>query len=156
VLTMISERHIHSLDRTTGLNMQTTLVGQTKNSNMQEMGETREPMAYDCWTAAQEIAEKYAGVFNRDFWIMYAAKPDVVVKNQIRAAWEVVIKRPINCIVGVLVFHWDNNKKRLLVDTVRSLPYDIPIQEDEMSKDARDYIPTLEKAARESGSILLA
>jgi len=136
--------------------MNTTLVGQTKNSNMQEMGETREPMALDCWTAAQEIAERYAEVFDRDFWILYAAKPDVVVKNQIRAAWEVCIKRPMNCIVGVLVFHWDNKKKKLFVDTVRSLPYDVPIHEDEMSKDVRDYVPTLERAARESGAILLA
>ncbi len=133
----------------------TTLI-LPKNSNMQEMGETREPMARDCWTQAQELAEKYAQVFAHDFWILYAAKPHTQHKNAVVAGWEVVAKRPPKGMVGVLVFRWCHEDQRLTVEPDLCLPYDVPISEDEMSQSSKDYIPTIEKAAKKSGSILLA
>lgn len=140
----------------TGLSMQTTLNGQKRNSNMQEMGETREPMARDCWEDAQKLAENYAGVFKRDFWIMYAAKPHVGQPNTIVAGWEVVAKRPPKPIVGVLVFRWSHADKNLSVEERLSLPYDVPLSEDELSKDPTDFVPSLEGAAKASGSILVS
>lgn len=123
---------------------------------MQQIGETREPMAVDCWEDAQRIAHKYAEEFKKDFWIMYAAKPHVQDRRAIIAGWEISIKRPPQGMLGVLVFKWDNTDRRLSVDTDLSLPYDVPISEVEMSKQEKDYIPTIAEAAKKSNSILLA
>ena len=136
--------------------METTLIGLERNSNMQEMGETREPMARDCWMDAQRLAELYAKSMNHDFWILYAAKPHVNDRNAIIAGWEVIAKRPPHAMVGVMVFKWNNEEKRLEVDTDLCLPYDVPVSETELSRDSKDYIPTIEEAAKKSGSILLA
>lgn len=136
--------------------METTLIGQKRNSNMQEMGETREPMARDCWSDANRIAEMYSKQFNHDFWVLYAAKPHTTIPNRIVAGWEVVAKRPPGAMVGVLVFKWNHQEKRLSVEADISLPYDVPISESELSTDAKDFVPTVAEAAKKSGSILLA
>lgn len=136
--------------------MQTTLIGQKRNSNMQEMGETREPMAKDCWTDANRLAEKYAEKLEGDFWVLFAAKPHVKVSNGIVMGWEVIAKRPPQAMVGVMVFKWNSADKRLEVETDLSLPYDIPISEMELSNRKEDVIVTVAQAAKKSGSILLA
>lgn len=136
--------------------MQTTLIGQKKNSNMQEMGETREPMAFDCWTDAKRLAEMYSKSLKHDFWVLYAAKPHVSMENAIVAGWEVIAKRPPQAMVGVLVFKWSHRNKTLTVEVDLSLPYDIPISDAEMSKNNKDMTPTMAQAAEKSGSILLA
>jgi hypothetical protein len=136
--------------------MQTTLPGQKHNSNMQEMGETREPMARDCWIDAQRLAELYSKQLDRDFWVLYAAKPHVHNKNAIVAGWNVIAKRPPAAMVGVLVFKWSHKEKRLLVESELCLPYDIPLQQEELSKKDSDFAPTVAEAGKRSGSILLA
>ena len=136
--------------------MQTTLIGQKKNSNMQEMGETREPMARDCWADANRLAESYAKKLNRDFWVLHASKPHVRQKNTLVAGWEVIAKRPPRAMVGVLVFKWNNTDKRLEVESDLCLPYDVPISEQEMSSKKEDFVPTIAEAAKKSESILLA
>lgn len=123
---------------------------------MQLMGETREPMARDCWTDANRLAEMYAKTLKRDFWVLYAAKPHVQQNNAIVAGWEVIAKRPPQAMVGVLVFKWDNKDRKLTVETDLSLPYDVPISESELSRDSKDVIATVAAAAKKSGSILLA
>jgi hypothetical protein len=136
--------------------MQTTLVGERRHSGMQEMGETREPMAYDCWQDAKHLAEKYSKKMKHDFWVLFAAKPHVQHKNAIVAGWDIVAMRPSRAMVGVLVFKWTHKDKELTVDMELSLPYDVPICEDELSKYVDDFTPTLATAAKRSGSILLA
>jgi hypothetical protein len=136
--------------------METTLIGQKRNSNMQEMGETREPMARDCWTDAQKLAELYDKSLKRDFWVLYAAKPHVRQSNAIVAGWEVIAKRPPAAMVGVLVFKWSHQQQRLSVEADLSLPYDVPVSDTEMSKSSKDFVPSVENAAKKSGSILLA
>lgn len=136
--------------------METTLIGQKRHSGMQQMGETREPMAGDCWADANRLAEMYAKTLKRDFWVLYAAKPHAHTPNALVAGWEVIAKRPPQAMVGVLVFKWDNKERRLMVDAELSLPYDVPISESEMSTSDKDIIPTIGEAAKKSGSILLA
>lgn len=135
--------------------MLTTIIG-AQNSNMQQMGETRDPMAFDCWTDANELAEKYAKVMDHDFWVLYAAKPHVTIPNAIVAGWEVIAKCPPAAMVGVMVFKWDYREKKLSVEQDLCLPYDVPVSEAEMSRDAKDFVPTVEIAAKKSGSIFLA
>lgn len=136
--------------------MQTTLVGQKRHSGMQEMGETREPMARDCWSDAQRLAELYSKSMNHDFWVLYAAKPHVKAPNAIIAGWEVIPKRPPRAMVGVLVFKWSHLDQRLSVEPDLCLPYDVPLSEAELSSKSEDRIVTIEQAAKKSGSILLA
>ncbi len=136
--------------------METTLIGQKRNSNMQEMGETREPMARDCWGDANRLAETYSKQFSHDFWVLYAAKPHMYDKKAVVAGWEVIARRPPQAMVGVLVFKWNSQDKRLEVEHDLCLPYDVPVSETEMSRSKGDYVPTIEQAARKSGSILLA
>lgn len=136
--------------------MQTTLIGQKRHSGMQEMGETREPMAADCWADANRLALTYSKKLKRDFWILYAAKPHVRDKNAIVAGWEVIAKRPPAAMVGILVFKWDQKDKRLFPEPDLCLPYDVPISEAEMSTNKEDVIPSIGEAAKKSNSILLA
>jgi hypothetical protein len=149
-------KHIHNLETIPGLNMQTTLIGQKRNSNMQEMGETREPMAQDCWGDANRLAEMYAKKMNRDFWVLFAAKPHQSQENALVMGWEVIAKRPPKAMVGVMVFKWNNQEKRLMVEADLSLPFDVPLSETELSHDSKDVIATVGEAAKKSGSILLA
>lgn len=123
---------------------------------MQEMGETREPMSQDCWSDANRLAEKYAEKLEGDFWILFAAKPHQQHANALVMGWEVIAKRPPEAMVGVIVFKWCSEDKRLMVEADISLPYDVPISEAEMSTQKGDRIITLEQAAKQSGSILLA
>lgn len=153
---VISAKLTDSLEHTTGHNMETTLVGQKRHSGMQEMGETREPMAFDCWNDAQTLAEKYADKLNRDFWVLFAAKPHASISNGIVAGWEVIGARPPSAMVGVLVFKWVHAEKRLIVEQDLSLPYDVPLSELELSTSSKDVVPTIARAAQKSGSIFLA
>lgn len=136
--------------------MQTTLIGQRRHSGMQEMGETREPMSADCWMDAQRLAELYAETFKRDFWVLYAAKPHIKDRRAIIAGWEVVAKRPPRAMVGVLVFKWNHRDKMLEVESDLCLPYDVPLSAEELSTSSKDFVPSIEQAAKKSGSILLA
>ena len=113
-------------------------------------------MARDCWTDANRLAEMYSKSLKHDFWVLYAAKPHVHEKNAIIAGWEVIAKRPPRAMVGVLVFKWDFQLKKLLVEPDLCLPYDVPISEAEMSTKSEDFVPTLVEAAKKSESILLA
>jgi len=136
--------------------MQTTLIGEKRNSNMQQMGETREPMAQDCWADAHRMVETYRKTVNGDFWIAYAAKPHTHNKNAIVAGWEVIAKKPEQGMVGVLVFRWNSTEERLEVEPDLCLPYDVPVSESEMSKSSKDVFSSIGNAAKKSGSILLA
>ena len=136
--------------------MKTTLIGLEQNSNMQQMGETREPMSKDCWMQAQELASKYSEKMKRDFWILYAGKPHRTIPNAIVCGWEVIARRPPTAMVGVLVFKWTHKDQALSVDSYMSLPPDVPISESELSKDSKDFISSLAVAGQKSGSILLA
>jgi hypothetical protein len=122
--------------------METTLIGQKRHSGMQQMGETREPMASDCWSDAIRLAELYAKTMKQDFWVLYAAKPHTSNHNAIVAGWE--------------VFRWDNTERRLVPEPDLCLPYDVPLSESELSMNKKDFVPTIEQAAKKSGSILLA
>lgn len=136
--------------------MQTTLVEHKRHSGMQEMGETREPMARDCWMDAQRLAELYSKQLKHDFWVLYAAKPHARDANTIVAGWEVISKRPPSAMVGVLVFKWDHKDRKLSVEPDLCLTYDVPLSEAELSTSSKDFVPTLQQAAKKSRSILLA
>lgn len=136
--------------------METTLIGQKRHSGMQEMGETREPMAAACWKDAHRFAEAYDKALQRDFWVMFAAKPSNTYERAAVMGWRMAIKRPPRAMVGVMVFKWSHADQQLTVETDLSLPYDIPLSDAELSTSAGDFVPTIAAAAKKSESILLA
>lgn len=113
-------------------------------------------MASDCWTDANRIAEMYSKSLKHDFWLLYAAKPHVGIPHAVKAGWYLVSIRPSCAMVGVLVFKWIDAEQRLVVEPDLCLPYDVPLSESELSSSSKDYVPTIEQAAKKSGSILLA
>lgn len=123
-------------------------------SNCQEMGETREPMAYDCVQDALKIANLYEHV-GKDFWICFASKPHRTRKYAAVNGWEVVWQRPKEAVVGMLVWYVDSRKKEMNIVPELSLPYDIPLIESELSTDPRDVVPSVAIAGRDSGSVLV-
>lgn len=133
-----------------------TVTGEKLNSNMQEMGETREPMATDCWADAQRLANLYSNTLKHDFWVLYAAKPHATEPNTLVAGWEVIAKRPPQGMVGVMVFKWNHKKKTLEVDAQCSLPPDVPLYEQELSKNEKDFVGTVASAGKQSGAIVLS
>jgi hypothetical protein len=136
--------------------MRTTVPEIKPNSNCQEMGETREPMAYDCWQDAHRLAHLYNRVLQRDFWVLFAAKPHVKNRNSIVMGWDVTVKRPPQAMVGVMVFKWSYKDQCLTVEADLSLPYDVPLSDEELSRNDKDFVPSVARAAEKSGSILLA
>lgn len=119
------------------------------------MGETREPMARDCVQDALKIANLYEHL-DVDFWVCFAAKPHTQHSTAIVCGWEVIFNKPAKAIPGVLIWHVDHKTKSMTLDTSLSLPYDIPLDERELSESSKDVTPTLGKAAEQSGAVLLA
>ena len=135
--------------------MNIPLLGK-RNSSMQEMGETREPMASDCWQDANRLAEKYSKSMHRDFWVLFAAKPHQQHQNALVMGWEVIAKKPPRAMVGVMVFKWSHKDQRLTVETDLSLPFDIPLDGIELSSKREDFTQSVAESAMKSGSILMA
>lgn len=133
----------------------TLIVPNKHNSNCQEMGETREPMARDCVRDALRIANLYEHL-GVDFWICFASKPHTQRKNTAVHGWEVVFRRPPRAIPGMLVFHVDVKKKDMNIVPELSLPYDVPLDEAELSTNSKDVSASIAETAKKSGSILLA
>lgn len=123
-------------------------------SNEQEMGETREPMAQDCVQDALRIANNYEFV-GKDFWICFASKPHQARKYAAVNGWEVVWQKPAAPVVGMLVWHVDSKKKEMNIVPELCLPYDIPLLESELSTSSKDIIPSVAKAGKDSGSVML-
>lgn len=113
-------------------------------------------MAFDCWTDANRLAEMYSKKLDGDFWVLFAAKPHVKMPNGIVMGWEVIAKRPPRAMVGVMVFKWNSADQNLEVETDLSLPFDIPLSEQELSTNKADVVATVAEAGKKSNSILLA
>jgi len=129
--------------------------GSKASSACQQMGETRDPMARDCVQDALRLANLYEHV-GEDFWICFASKPHTQKKNALVHGWEVVFKRPAIPVPGMLVWHVDQKKKQMNLDTKLSMPYDIPLEEELLSTKGEDVVATLGETAKASGSVLLA
>lgn len=131
------------------------LVPAKYNSNCQEMGETREPMARDCVEDALRMANLYEHV-GEDFWICFASKPHRHHKTAVVNGWQVVWNRPQAPIPGMLVWFVNSKTKEMTIDSQLSLPYDIPLDGVELSDNSRDFTKSVADTAKKSGSILLA
>lgn len=131
------------------------LPAKKHNSNCQEMGETREPMARDCVQDALRLANLYEHV-GEDFWICFASKAHATIPNACVHGWEVVFARPPCAIPGMLVWYVNHKTKEMTLDPTLSLPYDVPLDESQLSTNPKDFTPSLAETAKKSNSILLA
>lgn len=129
-------------------------IGQKHNSNCQEMGETREPMAKDCVADALRIANEYAEVVHEDFWILFCAKPHVQHHHALVCGWNVSLIRPAAPILGMLVWKVDYNQGKMELDTTLSMPYDLPVDQRVLSTNDSEVTPTLVEVAKQSKVLL--
>ncbi len=118
---------------------------------MQQLGETRDAMAFDCWNKAEAIAnERKKDV--KPFYIIYAAKPDphlsgAVVNGQIaaggiRETYKLSYDRPPS-ILGQLVWFVNNPMGIFQFVPELSSPYDVPLDPQLLSVRKEDQAPSV-------------
>ncbi len=117
----------------------------------QELGETRDQMALDCWSQAEKIAEERKND-TRPFYIIYAAKPDpalqgaivrgLVASGGIRQSFKLSYERP-PFVLGMLV--WFVNNPLGIFEFVPQLssPPDVPLDPSLLSVRKEDQMESL-------------
>jgi len=112
-------------------------------------------MARDCVADALRIANLYE-FLEVDFWICFASKAHQSIPNACVHGWEVVFQRPSRPVPGMLVWYVNIKKQEMTLEKSLSLPYDIPLDESQLSTNSKDCHASLAETAEKSGSILLA
>jgi hypothetical protein len=118
---------------------------------VQELGETRDSMALDCWKRAEEIAHAR----KRDvkpFYIIYAAKPDPalaganvcgnVASGGIRQTFKLSYVRP-PFVLGMLVWYVNNPIGLFEFVPQLSSPPDVPLDPSLLSVRKEDQMESL-------------
>lgn len=112
----------------------------------QEMGETRDALALDCWRKAESIAHERKNDV-KPFYIIYAAKPDpalaganvrgTIASGGIRQCFRISYDRP-PFVLGMLV--WFVNNPMGVFEFVPSLssPPDVPLDPSLLSDRSED------------------
>lgn len=107
---------------------------------MQEMGETRDSMAMDCWNAAVKFAENMKNEV-KPFYIVYFAKPDANINGLgikgIRQTFKAYYTRPAN-LLGLLVWYVNNPLGIFQFVPELSSPPDTPVDPSLLSTKSED------------------
>jgi len=115
---------------------------------MQELGETREEMAWGIWRQAEAIANEHKKL-KKPFYIVYAAKPDpalqgaivngLVASGGIRQSFRLTHDRPPP-LLGVLVWYVDNAQGIFEFQPQLSSPPDVPLDPSLLSTRSEDQL----------------
>ena len=117
----------------------------------QELGETRDQMALDCWLQAEKIAsERKHDV--KPFYIIYAAKPDpalsganvrgLIASGGIRQSFKLSYDRP-PFVLGMLVWYVNNPLGIFEFVPQLSSPPDVPLDPSMLSDRKEDQFSTV-------------
>lgn len=108
----------------------------------QELGETREKMAMDCWTQAEKFAENMKSE-TRPFYIVFFAKPDADIEGKgvkgIRQAFKAYFARPVG-VLGILVWYVDHSKSEFSFVPELSSPPDVHLDPRDLSGKSEDQL----------------
>ena len=115
----------------------------------QELGETRDAMAWDCWHKAEQIASDYKHEV-KPFYIVYVAKTDPAlaganVRGQvafggIRQCFRLTFERP-QLLLGQLVWFVNNPMGIFEFVPQLSCPPDVPLDPSLLSNRKEDRAP---------------
>lgn len=115
----------------------------------QELGESREIWARDVWNKA----EAYASNLKNDkepFYIVFAAKQDRHAHNAFRQSFRFYRQRPPR-MIGILVWYVDNLKGIFRLVPELSIPPDVPIDPNLLSKKQEDQFPSVMETGEKAG-----
>jgi hypothetical protein len=118
---------------------------------MQEIGESREQWGCDVWNKAQDFANQILS--DKPFYVVFAAKSDKARPNVFRQAFKAYYSRPPK-LIGVLV--WFVDKAKGLFDLVPelSIPPDVPLDPELLSKSSKDASTRIMEVGQELGVVL--
>lgn len=115
---------------------------------VQELGETREAMAWSVWIQAQNIANDHRAE-KKPFYIVFAAKPDPTLKGAvinglvahggIRQTFKLSYERP-QMFLGQLVWYVDNTQGIFEFLPQLSSPPDVPLDPSMLSDKREDQL----------------
>lgn len=118
----------------------------------QEIGESREAWAADVWKQAEKIADE----LKRDvkpFYIVYAAKQDKHSPGAFRQSFRMYRNRPPK-IIGILVWYVDNAQGIFNFVPELSVPPDVPLDPELLSKDSNDAYESVMEVGQSMGVLL--
>ena len=118
----------------------------------QEIGESREAWGRDVMARAEENANNLKSDL-RPFYIVYAAKQDKIHPGLYRQSFRFYRQRPPK-MFGILVWYCDHSKSIFRFVPELSLPPDVPVNPDLLSKDKADELPSVMQKGEELNAIL--
>lgn len=118
----------------------------------QEIGESREQWGRDIWAKAEDIANNLKSE-QEPFYIVFAAKEDKAKPGTFRQAFKMYRQRPPK-LLGVLVWYVDNSKGEFRLVPELSLPPDIPLDPNLLSKDSKDEFSGIMEAGQRAHVLL--
>jgi hypothetical protein len=114
----------------------------------QELGETREALAMQCWRLVSEFANNMKSE-KRPFYIVYAAKSDPALQGAmvngsvaiggLRQTVKAYYNRP-PAMLGIMVWYVDNNLGIFDFVPELSCPPDVPLDESMLSDKSEDQL----------------
>lgn len=118
----------------------------------QEIGESRERWAGDIWEAAEAFAERCEDG-GKPFYVVYAAKPDKGMPSVFRQTFKAYYQKPPK-LLGVLVWYVDRSQGLFAFSSDLSSPPDIPVPEELLSKNPKDFSPKVAEQGKRLNVLL--
>lgn len=117
-----------------------------------EIGEAREALGRDVWQMAEDFASNLKSD-KKPFYVVYAAKHDRHNPSVIRQSFRFYRQRPPK-IIGLLVWYADHSKGIFRFVPELSIPPDVPIDPNLLSKDSKDELPSVMEKGQEMNVLL--
>lgn len=117
-----------------------------------EIGEAREKWGWDVWHQAEEYANNLSHE-TKPFYLVYAAKQDRQYSGVFRQGFRFYRRRPPK-LLGILVWYCDHRHSLFKFVPELSLPPDVPVNPDLLSKKSSDELPSVMEKGREMNVLL--
>lgn len=103
---------------------------------VQELGETRDAMAAGCIKYVEDFVSKMKHEYE-PFYVVYCARQDYLTPNRIIQTIKAYRDRPPS-VLGILVWYVDNPKGIMQFRPDLSAPWDVPLDESNLSDKSYD------------------
>lgn len=117
----------------------------------QEIGESITAWGTDVWNKAEDFANKIHA--DKPFYVVFAAKPDRGMDNTFRQTFKAYFQKPPK-LIGILVWYVDRVHGLFNLVPELSIPPDVPLDPNLMSKDSKDTSTSLSEVGKQMGILL--
>lgn len=118
----------------------------------QEIGESRDAWGSDVWNKAEQFANTLKSD-RKPFYVVFAAKQDKSQPGVFRQSFRFYRQKPPK-IIGLLVWYVDHARGLFKFMPELSIPPDVPIDPELLSKDSKDASPDLMEVGQKMGILL--